>query len=197
MGESLVGRAAPEALRHAEVQDAEGKTQRLGDVFDGRVTILVFVRHFGCVGCDMHVTALAEHLFELSDLGAHTAIIGNGAPRYLAAFADRHKLAGQPVTLWTAPDLEAYRAANLDRALGGALGARALWAQLLAIGEGYRQGAVHGDLSQQGGVLLLDADGTVRLHHQSRRAGDNLPVGELVAALASPAAARLEQAGVV
>jgi hypothetical protein len=36
-----------EALQSLELRDADGTSRRLGDYFDERPTVLVFLRHFG------------------------------------------------------------------------------------------------------------------------------------------------------
>lgn len=112
--------------------------------------------------------------------GAELIVIGNGAPHFIAGFRE---LTGYTGPLYTDPTLAAYEAAHLERGVTKTLDARALVPTLKAFARGGKQGMTQGDNWQQGGVMVVAADGTVLYHHASRRPGDNASPDDIVAAL--------------
>ncbi|MCZ6626185.1 MAG: peroxiredoxin-like (seleno)protein, partial [Deltaproteobacteria bacterium] len=63
-----------------QVLKPDGTNVRLGDYWIKRPTLLVFLRHFGCMGCSQHVNELSPRLLELYNLGMRTVFVGNGEP---------------------------------------------------------------------------------------------------------------------
>jgi peroxiredoxin len=180
-----VGEAVPEALASAEVLDAAGGAHRLGEAWAGAPAVVVFLRHFGCIGCSEQVTELAPRLRELAELGVKTVLIGNGAADFITGFIERHALSDKPVSLFTDPSLNSFRAAGLLRSWWRAAGPRALIDIARALGRGHRGHAREGDTAQQGGALVVGGDGRVALHHVNRSLGDHAAAADLVdAALA-------------
>ncbi len=74
-------------------------------------------------------------------------------------------------------------AAQLKRGVLKTLNPLALGKTIGAFARGHRQGLTQGDTWQQGGVLIVAADGAVKWHHASERPGDNAEPREIVAAL--------------
>lgn len=174
-----IGKVLPRELCDVEVLDHDGVRTRLGDLLRGP-TLLVFLRHFGCVGCSMQVDALAPHLGELAEMGVHTVLVGNGEPEHIAAFVARHRLEDRPATIVTEPTLAAYRAAGFERSLGATVGPRALWNELTAIARGYFPRRHEGDALQQGGALLVDESRRLIYLERTRAATVPVSVPELV-----------------
>lgn len=105
--------------------------------------------------------------------------VGTGAPAMAAAFAVEHA-AAHPVLC--DPQRRLFAAAGMRRSLWASLHWRLFANAWRAWRGGFRQGRVQGDAWQQGGLLLLDADGGV-LHRQVDRAGgDPLDVAAVLAA---------------
>ena len=196
MGALTVGAPLPEALREATVRDGAGERVTIGALVEGRITALVFLRHFGCVGCNKHVSDIAPRIPELDSFGIRVVFVGNGEPEHIDGFRARHQLDPAQALIVSDPELGSYRAAGLHRAVLGTVGARALWAQLRAFGAGYRQYAGDGDALQQGGALVVDARGIVAMVHRSEFIADNADPSDLVEAalklllVGSPAAQR-------
>ncbi|MCA9714859.1 MAG: redoxin domain-containing protein [Myxococcales bacterium] len=177
-----MGERLPDALLDAIVTDASGSRRPLRELALGQPTVIVFLRHFGCVGCSKHVATISPRLHELTALGARVLMVGNGEPQHIGDFVLRHGLADKGVTIVSDPERTSYAAAGLRRAWLGTLGGRAIYSQLRALGDGYRQHRGDGDHAQQGGAVVVDGDGVVVYAHRSEYIADNADPGELVAA---------------
>ncbi|HET6584950.1 MAG TPA: peroxiredoxin-like family protein [Nannocystaceae bacterium] len=178
------GSASPprvsDALARAEVLDREGASSTLGEHWRDRPALLVFLRHFGCIACAEHVAIVAPRLVELVRLQIEVVFIGNGAPHFIDGFVARNGLHGVPVAIVTDPTLLAFAAAGLVRSRMSTFGPRALLNHARASLAGFRQRAIEGDNEQQGGVLLVDRDGTIVYAHRDEVAGDHAPMADVV-----------------
>ena len=143
--------------------------------------MLVFLRHFACVGCAEEVTELAPRFAELERAGVRVVLVGNGNGPQLDGFIERFALGDKPVVVVTDPEQGAYRAAGFGRSFWGTYGPRALvdWGRSVAKGHRYTLRA-EGDILQLGGVILVDGGGGVRLARASKRLGDHAPPSEIV-----------------
>lgn len=112
--------------------------------------------------------------------GATLQVIGNGAPMFMAGFRET---TGYDGALYTDPSLAVYRALDLRRGAGTIVSARAAMNAVRALRGGFRQGRVQGDATQQGGLLIVAPDGTIRYRHADRVAGDHAPLRDVLAAL--------------
>lgn len=124
---------------------------------------------------------LHRDIDKLRAAGAELHAIGNGPPHFIAGFRE---VTGYDGPLYTDPSLATFKAAQLKRSLARTFDPRALGKTIAALSHGQRQGRTQGDPWQQGGVLAVTPDGTVRYHHASERPGDNATVDQIVAALA-------------
>ncbi len=184
-------------LRDAEVTTIDGESRSIGDLVGGRPAVIVFLRHFGCVGCSQHTTELAPRALELAQVGVALVFVGNGTKEQLAGFVERHDLGDRQAIFVTDPTLDAYRAAGLERSLWGVVGPRGIAGQIRAIGEGHLPGRIRGDNRQQGGAVVLDADGRIVFRHASEAIGDNASGADLVGAALRAALSKREVRGVV
>jgi hypothetical protein len=107
-------------------------------------------------------------------------LIGNGASNFIEGFRETTKYDGP---IYTDPSLEVFKAAELKRGVLKTFNPLALGKTIGAFARGHRQGSTKGDPFQQGGVLIVAPDNTVKWHHASSRPGDNAEPGEIVAAL--------------
>lgn len=190
------GAAAPPALLDAEVQTADGEHVQLRTLFEPDPALVLFLRHYACVGCSRQVEELAPRVVELADLGVRVIFIGSGDAAQMGAFVERHALADKPIVMVTDPKLEAYAAADMQRSVWSALEPRALWFQLQAYGAGFRgHRGVQGDGSQQGGAVLLDGQARVVYARHARYTADNVDGSELVAAALAMQISTHEQRG--
>ncbi len=175
-----VGQSVPPGFADAVVVDATGTSHALRELWRARDAILVFVRHFACAGCALHVAALRPRLFELAAIEVDVAIVGNGNPDQLAAFVAREALEREPVRCFTDASRAAYRAAGFQRSAWGTFGPIAIGQLVRARLDGHRNGRSQGDLQQQGGTLYVTRGGVVALYHAAARLGDHAPLVEVI-----------------
>jgi peroxiredoxin len=177
-----VGAPVPQQAAEARVTRARGDSVPLGSFWERGPCLLLLLRHFGCVGCAEQVTEIAPRLPELARAGVRTVLVGNGTREQMAAFVERHALAGAAVEVTTDPSLAVYAALGLRRSAWATLGPRALVDIGRAMAAGHPHRPVEGDAIQQGGVLLVDGRGVVRFFHDNRSLGDHPSASDLVEA---------------
>ena len=179
-----IGDVIPAALTSCDVLDRDDNRVTVGSLLAGRATLVVFLRHFGCIGCSAQVTDLAPRLGELQRLGIRTLFIGNGAPDFIAHFIERFALStairNEQVDILTDPTLSVHRAAALSRSFWGAYGPLAIWDFIRLLGNGHVNRATEGDNFQQGGALLVDAGGIIAWYHRSNRLAGHAPSVDVV-----------------
>lgn len=123
---------------------------------------------------------LAPRLLDLHELGLTTVFVGNGLPSHIDGFIARHGLGDKKVTVVTDPSLKTFAAAGFARSVWSTLGPRAVWGELRAFGAGYRQYGIEGDPYQQGGVVLVDQDGTIAYYYANATPGAHADTGDIV-----------------
>ena len=171
-----VGLPVPEALADATVRDAAGAPYRLGDAWAARDALVIFVRHFACAGCAAHVAELRPYLDDLAALDVDAIVVGSGTPDQLAGFLEREQLARG----FTAPDLAAFRAADLVRSRWSTYGPRAIAGVVGALLRGFRNGLPAGDPIQQGGTLYVARGGELCFYDRGEHTGDHAPLADVV-----------------
>jgi len=175
-----VGQRVPAVLAAAEVLDASGQARALGSTWSDRDAVVVWVRHFACIGCAEQLDVLRPRLGELDRLCVDVIVIGSGTPEQLAAFVEREQLARPHMHVFTDPSLAAYRAAGLVRSRWATFGPRAIADTVRAFLQGHRNGRPQGDLLQQGGTLYVRAGGEVAFSYRARSLGGHARVADLV-----------------
>ena len=125
---------------------------------------------------------LHREIDSIRNAGAEVFVIGNGSPSFIEGFRETTKYDG---VIYTDPSLAVFQAAQLKRGVMTTLNPRAIGKTVGAFMRGHRQGLTQGDAWQQGGVLVIAPDGTVKWHHASERPGDNAEPRQIVAALKS------------
>jgi peroxiredoxin len=191
-----IGRELPSQLLDAVVLDADGHEQPLRRLVSA-ATLLVFLRHFGCVGCSQQVDALVPYLEELQQLAVRVVLVGNGEPRYIRGFIERQRLEGHPVELVTDPTLRSHEAAGFGQSVWATIGPRSLWFHIAAMGRGYFLGRHQGYAYQQGGVVLVAADGKLVFRHASRSAPEPVPGAVILEAVLRQTRSDADRKGVV
>jgi peroxiredoxin len=181
--------SAPAAVAPLTVLDTQGRAVTLGSLGRGGSVVLVFVRHFGCLFCKEQVADVRARLGELHGRGASVVIVGNGSVDDARVFAAEHA-AG--MTVVTDPNREAYCAVGMKRGVGTALSFGVARRAARAMARGFRQTRTQGDPFQQGGIVVVGADGDVLYRFVSDEAGEHPSLDDVLAALphASPAAGR-------
>src|SRR6516164_9819980 len=127
MARLTVGLPLPPELAESRVADAASGTASLRSYVGNKRTLVVFLRHFGCVGCSQQVAVLTPRLLELDQLGVQTLLVGSGLPQYIDAFIERHQLGDKKVRVLTDPSRRVFKAAGFRRSVWSTLGVRAIW----------------------------------------------------------------------
>lgn len=118
--------------------------------------------------CREQVARITVRKPELDAAGVGLVAIGNGSAAMAKDFAQDFDLS---IDLYTDPSRKVYAAAGLKRNFG--IGPAAVRRGFRALGSGHKQGRTKGDPWQQGGVLLVDTDGSVLYQHVDSGAGDH------------------------
>lgn len=192
-----VGRPVPARLADAMVIDRAGESARLGEHWDERPALLVFLRHFACLTCHEHVTMLMPRVHELRALGLSVVFVGNGEHRYIDGFIERTGVLPELVDVVTDPSLEAFKAAGMIHGFWTAFGWGALLNVVKAFLMGFRQKSIEGDNLQQGGMVVIDAEGKVAFEHADRVTGDHADTGDVLDAALKTVALQGRAAGLV
>jgi peroxiredoxin len=170
----------PNALKECLVTDAQAGSHKIGDLLEDRATLLLFVRHFGCIGCSENIGLMAPRFNELQELGVRILIIGCGAPNFIEGFMERHQLLFGPAEVFSDESLSSHQAADLLYSLWGGFRPRALYEMTRAFVAGNVSTGNQGDIKQQAGAILVDSKGMVRLYHQNESLGDHVDPSKVV-----------------
>ena len=175
-----IGETVPKALALCSVLDREGREIELASFWAKGPTLLVFLRHFGCLCLSAQMTELVPRLIDLDRLGLRTVFIGNGAPHQIKAFTEHFLLLNKPVQIVTDPSLASFRAAGLVRSRWATFGPKAVWDAIRALGRGHINRWGEGDNLQQGGIVLIDGEGRVAWYYRNLSIGDHPPSVDIV-----------------
>lgn len=180
MGHVKLGQSPPSDLANATVLDSDGASVPLASFWGSGPTLIIFLRHFGCLGCSAHVNEIAPRFPELNQLGIRTVFVGNGRPHFIEGFIERHGLGDKQVDIVTDPSLKVFAAAGFKRSILSTLGPRAAISAARALAAGHRQTSIQGDGLQQGGTLILNQQGEVVFYHASKYVGDHAAAVEVI-----------------
>ena len=164
------------ALAEATVLTIDGEAVTFKSLYQDRRTMVVFVRHFGCIFCRERLAELAACLPRLEAEGMRAVVIGNGTPLMAQAFSETLNV---QLALYTDPSRTVFKLAQMKRNFG--LGFSTISRGIRSWKAGHRQGAVAGDPWQQGGCLVIDPDGRVLAAERDRDAGNLIDFDAVVA----------------
>lgn len=162
---------------------ADGDSVSVASLIEKPAMVLVFLRHFGCLACQEHVGLWKPYLAKFAELGVRVHFVGNGDVEHLRGFIDKAGLADAPADVLTDPEQHLYAALGLENSVASVLSPGAMFNALRAVARGNLQTSVEGDPTQQGGVVIVDADGKVVLIHREARLGDYLPIEDALASV--------------
>ncbi|HVW90300.1 MAG TPA: peroxiredoxin-like family protein [Gaiellaceae bacterium] len=157
----------------AQVLALDGRVHRLRDLWRGVPNVTTFVRHFGCLFCHQMVNELVTRIPEIVGRGARVVIIGNGTLEQARHFFSERKLPRSGVDVVTDPRRESYAAAGLERGLFRTFNGSSATAYRAARARGHRVTGLFGDLTQLGGLFVIQPPATLVYAHRSRFAGDH------------------------
>lgn len=144
-----------------------------------RAVLLGWLRHYGCTLCKKQAADwrdLAPRLRECGDVAL--VLVGNGTPQQARDFVDEMHWQGD---MFTDPSRTAYQALQFRKKIGDTFNLPALKKVIGSFGEGNKQtlSRLPTDAFQQGGAILVDRNGFVKLFHADAFAGDHIDVEEL------------------
>ena len=117
---------------------------------------------------------------QIRQAGAELIIIGNGSVEQSNWFLEA---TGLDTPVYTDPDLHVYQAIGARRGWRSVLHPMVIVRALQAWQKGHRQVGMMGDATQIGGLLIVQADGSIPYVHRSSYAGDTPKPATILGAL--------------
>ena len=148
-----------EVLGACELQSQFGQIVRVDSFWKEQPAIIIFIPHFGCVGCCANVANLRPRLEEFRELGFRVILIGPNVPEQIEEFMTVHDLLYRGVEVFSDPSKAAYNSLQFKRSFWSAWGVGSLVSAALAMTKGYVQRNYKGDTLQFGGSLIVDEGG--------------------------------------
>lgn len=179
-----INEIVPEVIQSLTILDEKGEAVPVGSLLGEKPTVLVFLRHFGCIACSEHLTAWKPRFAEFERLGIRVVLIGNGTTDHLKGFIERFGLEGEPVQAFTDPTLKLHRALSLKHSISSTMGPWSIKNALRAVSHGHWQTSVEGDPLQQGGLIIIDSDKRIQFIHCEKGVGDHVDVSDVLEAAA-------------
>lgn len=161
-----------------ELLGLDGRPVRLSSLWQGRVLVLAFTRHFGCPQCKEMMDQLVKFRPEFAAKGLALAVATQGTPEAAKAFCSERA----PGVLCLAdPERNAYRAYGLGRAtwFQSVLSTRVLKSnQRLAKEHGWKPELPPSgqDAMQMSGTFIIGPEGRIRLPYYYDDIADHPPV---------------------
>lgn len=167
-------------LSKVAVFDEKGESVLLSSLWQKQPAILIFLRHFACIGCRSHAQEVWAQRDQYQKNGAKIYFIGNGNPYFIQRFKEDLGLENAPV--YTDPSLKSFAAAGFKRGFLAALGPKSVVNGVSLLLSGARQTGYSkdsGDLWQLGGILVVRPNGTVAYQFISEALGDFPPENDV------------------
>jgi peroxiredoxin len=161
-----------------ELRTAEGEPVLLSSLWEGKVLVLAFIRHFGCPQCKEMLAQLELVKPELVEKGLSLAVVTQGKPEETRVFCGERI---PEVTCLSDPERKAYRAYGLGRGKmrQTVLSWRVMRAnRILAKRKGWKpemppEGQ---DAFQMSGLFIIGPEGRIRLPYYYEDIADHPPV---------------------
>lgn len=154
----------------------------------GRPTILVLLRHLGCLFCQEHLRQLRRHNGEVEAAGGSVVVVSFAAPEHVARFAEA---IGHPYRWLSDPLRASYRAFGVGR--GGFLNPFSLtdiWHNAVSTLRGRPWVPQQSDIWQLGADFVFDSDGRLTMAHRCRSSHDRPAPAAVMDAFRRAAATR-------
>lgn len=135
--------------------------------------------------CREQAARLGERLDEIEATGAQLVAIGNGQTYWAEAFIEEEEI-DYPV--YVDPGRRAYEYFGMKRSMLGVLAPKSVVHSVRAMSAGHFQSQTRGDALQNGGVVVVNAEGEIIYEHIEREAGDLADLDEVLAVLEASAA---------
>jgi peroxiredoxin len=170
------------ALSDTKLQDANGETHRLGEYWEDKPVVLVFLRHFGCLLCREHASQLSEAYDDVQARGGDVVAIGTGDRRYAADFIAQEHIRF-PVLV--DDDAQAATAATIKRKdmltlIFGPGSVKGMWR---AHRSGHRVKKAGKRVNQLGATFVVGPGDEILYEYRDHDSGDHAPIPDVLAAL--------------
>ena len=171
-----------QVLADVSLRDSTGETRRLGDYWAEQPTVVVFLRHFGCLLCRENAALLNERYDDIKASGSEVIAIGTGSRRYAEAFvADEH--VQFPVLV--DDDAEAARAASVRSVnffkLIFSRDSRPGFKRAKAAGHKIHKAGKR--VTQLGATFVVEPGDKVTYEHYDEHSADHAPLDDVLAAV--------------
>lgn len=165
-----------------ELLDSFGGAVRLSSLWQGKLLVLAFTRHFGCPQCKEMMDRLVEYKPEMTARGLTLAVVTQGTPEAARSFCSER---APGVTCLADPERKAYQAFGLGRAslLQSVLSLKVMRSnQRLQAEKGWKpeMPPAGQDAMQMSGTFIIGPDGRVRLPYYYDDIADHPPVDLLL-----------------
>lgn len=160
------------ALKRLKVLDHDNNEVFFSKFWE-QTTIIVFVRHFGCIACRARVDQISKFYSDMKNKEMRVIFIGNGQPHMIKTF--KEDLGLPKAQIYTDPTLKVFDACGMNRSFMNLVNVRSITAMRKLAKEGYAQGSFSRDTGthrQMGGVVALEKPGKVLYHFTSEFLGD-------------------------
>lgn len=167
-----------EKLYLCSLQNEDGQSIPIYQLWEKAPAVFIFLRHFGCELCKSHAIQVWSKRSEYEDRGAKLYFIGNGPHSLIKDFKDRYHM--HEARIFTDPSLKSFYASGFKRGF---------W---IDPGEHYTrlefyQGAIkrmmkgspEGDTWQLGGILVVNPNGKVKYQFISQALGHYPPSSDI------------------
>lgn len=167
-------------LGSVEVLDIWGKPVFFRELWKAKPTVLVLVRHFGCLYCHEHANTVVHSQDAIGAEGGQLVLLGHGNPTHAGEFMRRIGLAER---VYTDPARIIYRALGMKHGMLRVYNLESSRHLRRATLAGYRNSGIRGDRWQLGGTVLIEPSGQVAYRFASEVAGDHGSLSDVLFAL--------------
>jgi peroxiredoxin len=171
-----------DAAPDAELTAADGTKIKLSSLWQNKVVILAFTRHFGCPQCKEMLDELVEGYPELADAGLSLAVVTQGTPDQSREFCNER---APGILCLSDPERKVYTAFGLER---GTLRQTFLSAQVWRSNRKLKKTRGWNtelpppgqDSMLMSGTFVIGPDGLIRLPYYYDNIADHPPLDLLV-----------------
>jgi hypothetical protein len=155
----------------------------------GRPTVLVLLRHLGCLFCQEHLSRLRDHDAEIAAAGGRVTVISFAPPEHVKRFA---QALGHPYLWLSDPERGSYRALGVGKGgLFNPFSFTDIWRNAYSTLRGRPWIPQQADIWQLGADFVFDSEGILTMAYRCRSSHDR-PAAETVLEAFRRAARRSE-----
>lgn len=166
----------------------DGTPRALSSLWADGPTLLVFLRHFGCIFCREQLKSLETHHAEIGRAGLQPVAVALGRPEHARRYCAQ--LSPSLSDCLSSTETDGYHLWGMKQgSVGQLMNPQTVIAGARAFSHGVMQGATTGDPLIIGGTFIVDRAGIIRYAYYSKFAGDH-PSFDSILNAAAPLALR-------